>query len=223
MPMSDAAEEQAHFLLMLGKPGGGKGTISKKILKDFPKFHHVSTGDILRQHVRKETALGKEAKNYMDKGELVPDKLMIDLVMEDAAPFVEEGESLLLDGFPRTLAQAQALEDVLDIDMVVNLDIPTETIVERLSDRWIHPASGRVYSYSYNPPKVDGLDDETGEALVQRDDDTPLSVRARLEAYDRATSPLIDFYEAKAVLRTFHGTESDVIYPSVKKWLEKHA
>ena len=156
----------------------------------------------------------------MEKGELVPDSLIIDLVMEDAAPYVEDGQSLLLDGFPRTLAQAKALEDVQQIDMVVNLDIPTETIVERIADRcvllfvlcciasivllcsdyfcelvvlrlsfflncsWIHPASGRVYSYSYNPPKVEGLDDETGEPLVQRDDDKPESVRKRLDAYD---------------------------------------
>lgn len=117
--------------------GKYKGTISKKILKDFPKFHHVSTGDILRQHVRNGTALGKEAKDYMDKGELVPDSLIIDLVMEDAAPYVEDGQSLLLDGFPRTLAQAKALEDVQQIDMVVNLDIPTDTIVERIADRCV--------------------------------------------------------------------------------------
>lgn len=103
--------------------------------QDFPKFHHVSTGDVLRQHVREETALGKEAKQYMDKGELVPDKLMIDLVIEDAGPHLEEGQSLLLDGFPRTLAQGIALENVIHVDMVINLDIPTETIVDRISDR----------------------------------------------------------------------------------------
>jgi len=141
MPVHDAAEDESNFLLMLGKPGGGKGTISKKILKDFPQFHHISTGDILRQHVREETALGQEAKEFMDKGELVPDSLIIDLVMEDAAPYVEEGQSLLLDGFPRTLAQAKALDDVQQIGMVVNLDIPTDVIVERIADRWIHPAS----------------------------------------------------------------------------------
>lgn len=223
MPVHDAAEDESNFLLMLGKPGGGKGTISKKILKDFPQFHHISTGDILRQHVREETALGQEAKEFMDKGELVPDSLIIDLVMEDAAPYVEEGQSLLLDGFPRTLAQAKALDDVQQIGMVVNLDIPTDVIVERIADRWIHPASGRVYSYSYNPPKVEGLDDETGEPLVQRDDDKPESVRRRLDAYDDITSPLVEFYEDRGVLKTFAGTQSDVIYPKVKEWLEKNA
>lgn len=192
-------------------------------MQDFPKFHHVSTGDVLRQHVREGTPLGKEAKEYMDKGELVPDKLMIDLVMEDATPYLEEGQSLLLDGFPRTLNQAMSLENVIHVDMVLNLDIPTETIVDRISDRqekcdtdaicalfniiifqgaynlfsfaylllkhnsWIHPTSGRVYSYSYKPPKVKGKDDVTGEPLVQRDDDKPESVRKRLQTYDEVS------------------------------------
>lgn len=121
----------------------------------------------------------------MDAGELVPDELMIDLVMEDATPFLEDGKALLLDGFPRNLKQAEALEKVAHIDHVVNLNIPTETIVERIADRWIHPPSGRIYSYSYKPPKVEGLDDVTGEPLVQRDDDKPESVRTRLTAYDK--------------------------------------
>ncbi|GAX10795.1 nucleoside-triphosphate--adenylate kinase [Fistulifera solaris] len=213
-------EEESHFLLILGPPGGGKGTISKKMLKDFSSFHHVSTGDLLRQHVRQRTALGIKAKGYMDSGELVPDNLMIDLVMEDATPYLEAGQSLLLDGFPRTIEQAMALEKVTHIDVVVNLDVPTDTIVERLADRWIHPASGRVYSYSYNPPKVAGKDDITGEDLVQRDDDKPEAIRKRLESYANITAPLVKYYEDKGLARTFSGTKSDVIYPQVKKFLE---
>mmetsp|Transcript_35984 Transcript_35984/g.74808 ORF Transcript_35984/g.74808 Transcript_35984/m.74808 type:complete len:254 (-) Transcript_35984:184-945(-) len=212
-------EEEAQMVLILGKPGGGKGTISGKILKDFPKVHHVSTGDILRAHVREQTDLGKKAKSYMDSGALVPDELMINLVMEDATPFLEEGKALLLDGFPRNLKQAKALEEVTHIDHVINLNIPTETIVERIADRWIHPPSGRIYSYSYKPPKVAGVDDVTGEPLVQRDDDKPESVRTRLSAYDKVTSPLVDFYDSRGLLKTFSGTQSDVIYPQVKKWL----
>lgn len=104
-------------------------------LQDFPRFHHVSTGDLLRQHVREQTPLGRKVKSYMDAGKLVPDDLMIELVMEDAAPFVEEGNSLLLDGFPRNLEQAQALDEVARISYVVNLDIPTEVIVDRIADR----------------------------------------------------------------------------------------
>mmetsp|Transcript_12556 Transcript_12556/g.19444 ORF Transcript_12556/g.19444 Transcript_12556/m.19444 type:complete len:264 (+) Transcript_12556:179-970(+) len=212
-------EEDSHFLLILGKPGGGKGTISGKILKDFSKFHHVSTGDLLRQHVREKTKIGKEAKCYMDEGRLVPDKLMIDLVMDDATPYIDEGKSLLLDGFPRTSEQAVALDKIVDVDLVINLDIPTETIVERIADRWIHPASGRIYSYSYNPPKENGVDDITGEELVQREDDKPDLVRRRLAQYEAVTSPLVDYYEEKGVLKTFHGTMSDIIYPEVRKWL----
>ncbi|VEU37498.1 unnamed protein product [Pseudo-nitzschia multistriata] len=222
-PMSSVqvmeAEEESRFALILGKPGGGKGTISGKILKDFPKFHHISTGDILRSHVREETTLGLEAAKFMKEGKLVPDKLMINLVVEESAPYLEKGESLLLDGFPRTVGQAEALESSIHVDMVVNLDVPNETIVERLSDRWIHEPSGRIYSYSYKPPKVQGIDDETGEPLVQRHDDKPETVQARLELYDQATSPLVEYYERNGVLKTFRGTQSDVIYPEVKKWL----
>lgn len=206
---------------MLGKPGGGKGTISNKVLKDFPMFGHLSTGDVLRQHVREQTTIGVEAKTFMDKGGLVPDELMIQLVLEDAASTVKDGKSLLLDGFPRTFDQARALDKSLDVDLVVNLDIPTETIVQRISERWIHPASGRVYNYTYKPPRVEGKDDETGEPLVQREDDKPESVRQRLAKYDEATAPLVKFYESKGVLATFRGTMSDVIYPEVKLWLSE--
>lgn len=163
--------------------------------QDFPKFHHLSTGDLLREHVREQTPIGKEAYEYMQAGELVPDDLMIKLLIDDATPHLEEGKSLLLDGFPRNLEQAKALEDVAHIDYVVNLDVPTETIVERIADRWIHPSSGRIYSYSYKPPKVEGLDDVTGEPLVQREDDKPASVRTRLAAYDEV-SPLLYYYDS---------------------------
>jgi len=209
------------FLLILGKPGGGKGTISKKILKDFPETEHISTGDILRQHVLNETELGKDAKAYMDRGDLVPDEVMINLVLEDSMTAMKCGKHILLDGFPRTIEQAAALDDNLDIEVVVDLNIPTETIVERIADRWIHPGSGRVYNYSYNPPLHHGKDDETGEDLVQREDDKPETVRKRLDAYDKVTSPLIQYYEKKGVLKTFSGTMSDKIYPEVEKWLKE--
>lgn len=221
MPLAEEELAKTHSLLILGKPGGGKGTISGKILSDFPQFRHVSTGDELRQHVRNQTEIGREAKTYMDAGGLVPDKLMIKLVMNDAVDAVKKGQSLLLDGFPRTAAQARALDENLGVDLCINLCVPDETIVERISDRWIHPASGRVYSYSYRPPKVEGLDDETGDPLVQRDDDKPESVLRRLKKYEEATIPLVDYYSKKGVLQTFQGTMSDVIYPEVKNWLDE--
>eukprot|EP00560_Eucampia_antarctica_P009785 CAMPEP_0197831742 /NCGR_PEP_ID=MMETSP1437-20131217/11876_1 /TAXON_ID=49252 ORGANISM="Eucampia antarctica, Strain CCMP1452" /NCGR_SAMPLE_ID=MMETSP1437 /ASSEMBLY_ACC=CAM_ASM_001096 /LENGTH=283 /DNA_ID=CAMNT_0043434791 /DNA_START=87 /DNA_END=938 /DNA_ORIENTATION=+ len=210
---------RGHFMLILGKPGGGKGTISGKILKDFPSFQHLSTGDVLRQHVRNQTNIGLEAKKHMDKGSLVPDDLMIRLVMEDVKKCEANGKFLLMDGFPRNLEQAVALDKTLDVDLVVNLNIPTEIIVKRIAERWIHPASGRVYNNSYNPPRVDGKDDETGENLVQREDDKPETVRKRLEAYEKVTAPLAEFYAAKGVLKSFKGTMSDVIYPEVQDWL----
>lgn len=220
-PMMEAeAEEESHFALILGKPGGGKGTISGKILQDFPQFHHVSTGDLLRRHVRRESEVGLKAAQYMKEGKLVPDELMISLVVDESTPFLEKGESLLLDGFPRTVGQAQALERSVHVDIVINLDIPNDTIIERLTDRWIHEPSGRIYSYSYKPPKVKGIDDVTGEPLIQRHDDKPETVRSRLELYDQSTSPLVQYYENNAVLKSFQGTESDLIYPEVKKWLD---
>jgi nucleoside-triphosphate--adenylate kinase len=156
---------------------------------------------------------------YTIAGSLVPDDVMIKMVMSDAVEAIKNGQSLLLDGFPRTMEQAVALDKNLDVDLVINLCVPNETIIERISDRWIHPASGRVYSYSYQPPKVKGLDDETGEELVQRDDDKPESVLNRLNKYDNVTKPLVKYYEEKGVIQTFRGTESDVIYPEVQKWL----
>jgi nucleoside-triphosphate--adenylate kinase len=158
----------------------------------------------------------------MDQGLLVPDTLMIDVLMTDAAHYIENGNSLLLDGFPRNIAQAVALDQVVQIGYVVNLDIPTETIVERIADRWIHPASGRIYSYSYRPPKVHGYDDVTGEPLIQRPDDQPDSVRTRLQAYDSVTAPLVQYYTERGVCKTFTGTKSDVIYPQVKLLLQEH-
>lgn len=214
-------EDTVQMMLILGKPGGGKGTISEKLLKDFPRFHHLSTGDLLRQHVREQTKLGRAAKSYMEKGLLVPDTLMIDVLMSDAADHIEQGNPLLLDGFPRNLTQAVALDEVARIGLVVNLDVPTETIVERIADRWIHPASGRIYSYSYRPPKVRGIDDVTGEPLIQRPDDQPESVRTRLQAYDTVTAPLVQYYMERGVCKTFSGTKSDVIYPQVKQWLQE--
>ena len=125
------------FMLILGKPGGGKGTISGKILRDFPIFQHLSTGDVLRTHVRQKTDLGVQAKQFMDSGSLVPDDLIIELVMNEANQALHSKKSLLLDGFPRNVAQAISLDKKVQVDMVINLDIPTETIVERIADRYV--------------------------------------------------------------------------------------
>ena len=216
--------------MIFGSPGSGKGTISKKIVKDF-KFNHVSTGkafscgvvaslcaimchtfvgDLLRQHVLSGTPIGLTVKSIMDKGELVPDKMVLDMLLD----FTNTNTgNVLVDGYPRTIAQAQSLQSHVPIDAVVALDVPHQTIIDRLSGRWIHPASGRTYAYDYNPPNVLGKDDATGE------DDKPASIAARLEAYENLTMPLKKFYEEQGLLTVFSGTESDVIYPEVKKFL----
>lgn len=207
--------------LIMGPPGGGKGTISKKILRDFPQFVHVSTGDELRAQVRAGTPVGAEAKGYMDAGQLVPDELMLRLVLAAIEAKVPADGWLLLDGYPRTVPQATELAKEVPVDMAINLNVPNATIIERISNRWMHPGSGRVYAYDYNPPKVEGLDDETGEPLVQRDDDKPEAVRTRLEAYDSLTAPLIAHYRGQGVLTEFSGTMSDVIYPQVETHLRE--
>merc|ERR1719183_1698428 len=132
----------------------------------------------------------------MDAGKLVPDTVMVNLVVDEVSKLPPE-TNLLLDGFPRTVPQAEELETHLHIDQAINLAVPDEVIVERISNRWLHPASGRVYAYDYNPPKVEGKDDETGEDLVQRDDDKAESVRQRLKTYKELTAPLISFYDAR--------------------------
>mmetsp|Transcript_30909 Transcript_30909/g.39803 ORF Transcript_30909/g.39803 Transcript_30909/m.39803 type:complete len:241 (-) Transcript_30909:293-1015(-) len=212
-----STSNRRNFLcLIMGPPGGGKGTISKKIKKDFD-FGHMSTGDILRKNVLDGTPLGKEANSYMESGALVPDSLIVKLVLDELEH--EKHERLLLDGFPRTLHQAEELGKSVKIDVAINLVIPTDVIVARLSSRWIHPASGRVYANDYNPPLKAGIDDETGEPLVQRDDDKIESVISRLETYNKVTMPLLDYYDHKKLLQNFAGTESDVIYPKIKEFL----
>jgi len=217
--------------VIMGPPGGGKGTISKKLIKDFG-YHHISTGDMLRAHIKNGTKLGAEAKSYMDQGGLVPDNVIIGMVIEEIKG-LKGNPHLLLDGFPRTQPQAESLGKAIKIDVALNLAVPNDEIVSRISGRWTHLASGRVYAYDYNPPKVTGKDDVTGEPLIQRDDDKPESVRKRLGAYDKMTAPLIQYYSKQGVLKSFDGSDqkellaqnkrSDAIYKSLKPYLEsKH-
>jgi len=203
--------------LIIGAPGSGKGTISNWIVRDFG-LTHVSSGDLLRANLRDGTPLGLEAKQHMDKGDLVPDNVMVGLVAGELKKL--EKEPWLLDGFPRTQPQAEALQKETPVNVVVNLDVPFETIIDRIKDRWIHPGSGRVYNLIFNPPKVAGLDDETGEPLVQRDDDKPESVRNRLEVFKASTAPVLDFYRSQGILADFQGTESKKIWPHVEKYLK---
>lgn len=184
-------------IILLGPPGAGKGTQAQLISKEFG-IPQISTGDMLRSAIRAQTELGKKAKVVMDKGELVSDELVINLVKERIAqPDCAKG--CIFDGFPRTIAQAEALGLAgVDIDHVIEISVSDDEIVNRMSGRLSHPASGRVYHALYNPPKVAGVDDETGEVLVQRDDDKEETVRARLGVYHEQTSALVGYYEMLA-------------------------
>ncbi|WP_315040958.1 adenylate kinase [Faucicola mancuniensis] len=181
-------------IILLGPPGAGKGTQAQVITKEFG-IPQISTGDMLRSAIKAGTELGKQAKSVMDAGGLVSDDLIINLVKERISqPDCANG--CIFDGFPRTIPQAQALADAgVHIDNVIEIDVPDEQIVQRLSGRRVHQASGRTYHTVYNPPKVADVDDETGEALIQRDDDKEEVILDRLATYHKLTATLIGFYQ----------------------------
>ena len=184
-------------LILLGAPGAGKGTQAKFICERYA-IPQISTGDMLRSAVKAGTELGLQAKAVMDSGGLVSDDIIIGLV-RDRIQQPDCANGFLFDGFPRTIPQAEAMVDAgVDIDHVVEIAVDDEEIVRRLSGRRVHPGSGRVYHVVYNPPAKDGVDDETGEALVQRDDDSEATVRNRLDVYQAQTRPLVDFYNGMA-------------------------
>ena len=180
-------------LILLGPPGAGKGT-QATFIKDAFGIPQISTGDMLRAAVSAGTPLGREAKQVMDSGKLVSDEIIIGLVNDRLrAPDCRNG--YLFDGFPRTLPQAQAMRDAgVAIDYVLEIDVPDEAIIERMSGRRTHAKSGRTYHVKFNPPKTAGVDDVTGEPLIQRDDDREDTVRKRLEVYKAQTRPLVDYY-----------------------------
>ena len=181
-------------LILLGGPGAGKGTQANYIKENY-QIPQISTGDMLRAAVKAGTDLGKKAKEFMDSGGLVPDDVIIGLVKER----IKESDcqqGFLFDGFPRTIPQADAMKEAgVPIDAVVDIDVPDEEIIKRMSGRRVHLASGRTYHVVFNPPKVEGKDDVTGEALIQREDDQEATVRKRLEVYHDQTEPLIDYYK----------------------------
>ncbi len=184
-------------LILLGAPGAGKGTQATFICQKYG-IPQISTGDMLRAAVKAGTPLGIEAKKVMDSGGLVSDDLIINLVKERIAQS-DCAKGFLFDGFPRTIPQADAMKAAgVKLDYVLEIDVPFEAIIERMSGRRSHTASGRTYHVKYNPPKVEGKDDVTGEPLIQRDDDKEETVRKRLEVYSAQTRPLVDYYSGWA-------------------------
>lgn len=181
-------------LILLGGPGAGKGTQANYIKEKY-EIPQISTGDMLRAAVKEGAELGNKAKEYMDAGQLVPDDVIIGLVKERIKePDCEKG--FLFDGFPRTIPQADAMKEAgVPVEAVVDIDVPDEEIIKRMSGRRVHLASGRTYHIIFNPPKEEGKDDVSGEALIQRDDDKEETVRKRLDVYHAQTEPLVDYYK----------------------------
>lgn len=196
-------------IIMLGAPGAGKGTQAKMIADKY-SVPHISTGDIFRANIKNGTELGMEAKKYMDQGLLVPDELTVKILLDRVAQD-DCKNGYVLDGFPRTIPQAKVLDDELTklgetIDYAIDVNVPDENIINRMSGRRACLACGATYHITHVPPKQEGICDRCGKELVLRDDDKPETVKNRLEIYHEQTQPLIDFYTEKGVLKTVDGT-----------------
>lgn len=196
-------------IIMLGAPGAGKGTQAKMIAEKY-QIPHISTGDIFRANIKKGTDLGKEAKQYMDKGLLVPDELTVKILLDRVAQD-DCKNGYVLDGFPRTIPQAEVLEKALKdmgdhIDYAIDVNVPDENIIKRMSGRRACVTCGATYHIVHVPPKKEGICDKCGQKLILRDDDKPETVKNRLKVYHEQTQPLIDFYTQRGVLKTVDGT-----------------
>ena len=210
-------------ILLIGPPGGGKGTQAKKLVSKF-NIPQISTGDILRSHVKEMTALGKEAKHAMNNGELVPDDIILNM-MKDRLTQTDCINGYILDGFPRTIPQAKGLDKILNkldspLDNVIVIQVDDRIIVERMSGRRVHSSSGRIYHIKYDPPNIENIDDITGDTLIIRPDDIKETVEKRLMIYHDLTSPLIKFYSKKNQLIRVDGSKYiEDVFSSILKSL----
>lgn len=206
-------------IIMLGAPGAGKGTQAKKIAEKY-QIPHISTGDIFRANIKNGTELGKKAKTYMDQGLLVPDELVCDLVV-DRVKQEDCKNGYILDGFPRTIPQAESLDEALgqigeSLDYAINVDVPDEHIVNRMSGRRACVGCGATYHIVYAPTKKEGVCDVCGAELILRDDDKPETVQKRLSVYHEQTQPLINYYKGKGILKDVDGTKDmDVVFQAI--------
>ncbi|MCI7596583.1 MAG: adenylate kinase [Lachnospiraceae bacterium] len=211
-------------IIMLGAPGAGKGT-QAKLIADKYNLPHISTGDIFRANIKEGTALGMEAKKYMDQGLLVPDELTVKILLNRVAK-EDCKNGYVLDGFPRTIPQAEVLDKALaelgeSVDFAINVEVPDENIIKRMGGRRACLSCGATYHLEHIPPKAEGLCDHCGKELVLRDDDKPETVKNRLQVYHEQTSPLIDFYRAKGVLKEVDGTRRmDEVFNAIVEILD---
>ena len=208
-------------LILMGPPGAGKGTMASRLASE-TGIAHISTGDIFRRHIQQQSELGKKVKTILDAGDLVPDSLTVEIVRDRIQkPDCDSG--FVLDGFPRTIAQAEAFERDANVDRVLYFDIEDKEIIKRLSGRRVHEPSGRTYHVIFNPPKEEEKDDVTGEPLSIRDDDRPEAIQHRLTIYRERTSPLVAFYKGKGMLTTINaGEDPDTVFAQVYQTAHKY-
>ncbi|KAJ1959140.1 Adenylate kinase 2 [Dipsacomyces acuminosporus] len=208
-------------MLILGAPGAGKGTQSARLRRYFD-ISAISSGDVLRRNIAEQTPAGKLAQEAVACGQLVSDDVIVELIRTELD---QTSANWLLDGFPRNIAQAKALDAMLaatsqPLNAVINLAVPEDVILQRIVERYVHVPSGRVYNLTYNPPKVPGVDDVTGEPLEHRPDDNPESFKLRLEQYHGLTKPLLEYYSSRGILSAFAGSTSDIIFPQIRAFLD---
>ncbi|KKZ60165.1 adenylate kinase [[Emmonsia] crescens] len=223
--------KKAARIILVGAPGVGKGTQTERLIKRYPQLASISSGDLLRENVRRKTPLGLKAESTILAGNLVPDNVILDLISSElsskgwlSAPppttttttlMLNRNASFILDGFPRTAAQAASLDRLIPINLVVHLLTPPAIIISRIASRWVHPPSGRVYNTEFNAPKEPGRDDVTGEPLVQREDDSIETWKQRLRKFEETSRPLLEHYERRGCLWRVEGESSDEISPKL--------
>ncbi|KAF3484131.1 GTP:AMP phosphotransferase mitochondrial [Arthroderma uncinatum] len=232
--------KKAARIILVGAPGVGKGTQTERLISRYPQLASISSGDLLRENIRKKTDIGLKVQSTLLAGQLVPDATILDLISSEltskgwlepsskrttSAPSTKtslnSSASFILDGFPRTAVQASSLEALVPINLVVHLHTPPAIILSRISSRWVHPGSGRVYNTEFNAPKVPGKDDITGEPLVQRDDDSTEVWEQRFKKFEETSKPLLDHYEGKGCVWRVEGNTSDDISPKLFAEIER--
>ncbi|KAJ6144183.1 hypothetical protein N7470_008078 [Penicillium chermesinum] len=231
--------KKAARIILIGAPGVGKGTQSERLLARFPQLASISSGDLLRENVRRRTPLGLQAEEAMQSGNLVPDSMILNLISSELqskgwlppsqssatqnpqTPTLSPSASFILDGFPRTATQAASLDTLVPVNFVVHLLTPPSVILSRIASRWVHEPSGRVYNTDFHPPKVPGKDDVTGEPLTQREDDSIDTWKQRLKKFEETSRALLDHYDKRGCLWRVEGNSSDEISPQLYAEVER--